>query len=117
MNTDLLKTTNDNLTKLNYSVLIEKKQDGYQATVWGMPDYQIFAKTREEAISNIHQLVNAHLQKFEIVSQEIELSKSEHPLMKFAGMYQNNPLFNEVQASIESYRRELDGEMDVEDEA
>ncbi|MDF5718112.1 MAG: type II toxin-antitoxin system HicB family antitoxin, partial [Rhizonema sp. NSF051] len=103
--------------KLNYSVVIEKKEDGYQATVWGMPEYQVFAKTREEVLFNIHQLVNAHLQKLEIVSQEIELSKSEHPLMKFAGMYQNNPLFNEVLASIESYRRELDAEMNLEDEA
>ncbi|MBD2774228.1 type II toxin-antitoxin system HicB family antitoxin [Iningainema tapete] len=117
MTTDLLKTPDDNLPKLNYSVLIEKKEDGYQATVWGMPEYQVFAATREEALSNLHQLINARLQKVEIVSQEIELSKSEHPWMKFAGMYQNNPLFNEVLASIESYRRELDAEMDVEDEA
>lgn len=53
----------------------------------------------------------------EIVSQEVELTKYEHPWMKFAGMYQDNPLFNEVLAHIESYRRELDAEIDVEDEA
>ena len=117
MTTDLLKTTADNLPKLNYSVLVEKKEGGYQATVCGMAEYQASAATREEALSNLHQLVNAHLQTVEIVSQEVELTKYEHPRMKFAGMYQDNPLFNEVLAHIEGYRCELDAEIDVEDEA
>ncbi|WP_013320389.1 DUF2281 domain-containing protein [Gloeothece verrucosa] len=34
--------------------------------------------------------------------------KSEHPWLKFAGMYENNPLFEEVLNEIENYRQQLD---------
>jgi hypothetical protein len=44
---------------------------------------------------------------------EIVPSNREHPWMKFAGMYEDNPLFDEVLADIEAYRRELDEEMEA----
>ncbi|WP_017744174.1 hypothetical protein [Scytonema hofmannii] len=43
------------------------------------------------------------------------MPKSEHPWMKFAGMYKDNSLFDEVVLNIEAYRRELDTEMGTED--
>jgi hypothetical protein len=48
----------DNLSKLNYPVLIEEKEGGYQATVWGLPEFQVFAATREDALNNLHKLMN-----------------------------------------------------------
>ncbi|MUG97015.1 type II toxin-antitoxin system HicB family antitoxin [Scytonema sp. UIC 10036] len=116
MTTNLIKNIPDRLSKVNYSVLVEAKEGGYQATVWGLPDCQVFAATRENALLHLHELVIARLQNVEIITQEIEVPKSEHPWMKFAGMYQDNPLFNEVVSNIEAYRRELDTEMDTEDE-
>lgn len=110
MTTNLTKSISDNLSKLNYSVLVEAKDGGYQATVWGLPDCQVFATTREDALLHLHELVNARLQNVEILTQEIVASKSEHPWMKFAGMYKDNPLFDEVVSNIENYRRELDTE-------
>ncbi|MFN6513455.1 MAG: type II toxin-antitoxin system HicB family antitoxin [Nostoc sp. CreGUA01] len=116
MISNLLTNTPNSASKINYSVLVEAKEDGYQATVWGLPDCQVFSATREEALKNLHELVNTRFQNVEIVNQEIEAPKSEHPWMKFAGMYKNNPLFDDVLSNIAAYRRELDAEMDSEDE-
>lgn len=46
----------------------------------------------------------------EIVSLESELPKPEHPWMKFAGMFKDDPDFEEVLADIATYRNELDEE-------
>jgi predicted RNase H-like HicB family nuclease len=116
MSGNLLKNTINELSTVNYSVLVEAKEGGYQATVWGLQDCQVFAATREEALKNLHELVNTRLKNVEIVTQEIEAPKSEHPWMKFAGMYQDNPLFNDVLSNMEDYRRELDAEIGAEDE-
>ncbi|MBG1269226.1 type II toxin-antitoxin system HicB family antitoxin [Nostoc sp. WHI] len=113
MTNDLLKNTTNSPSIFKYSVLVEVKEDGYQATVWGLPDCQVFSATREEALKNLHELVNTRFQNVEIVNQEIEASKSDHPWMKFAGMYKDNPLFEDVLSNIEAYRRELDAEIDI----
>ena len=112
MTSNLLKNTANDLSKLDYSVLVEQKESGYQATVWGLPDCQVFAKTREEALNNLHELVKTRLQNVEIVTQEIEAPKSEHPWMKFAGKYKDDPQFDNMLADIEEYRRTLDAEME-----
>ena len=44
----------------------------------------------------------------EIIPLEIEQSPPKHPWLKFAGMFRDDPLFGEVLAEIENYRRELD---------
>ena len=113
MTTNLIKDGADNLSKLNYSVLVEAKEGGYQATVWGLPDCQVFAQTREDALNNLRELVNTRLQSVEIVTQKIDASKTEHPWMKFAGMFKDDPMFDEVLAHIDEYRREIDAEIIV----
>ncbi|MEB3343239.1 hypothetical protein [Okeania sp.] len=57
--------------------------------------------------------MTARLEKVEIVSLEIERPKPEHPWMKFAGMFKDDPDFEEVQAFIEEDRRQLDAEMEI----
>ena len=112
MSSNLLKNTANHLSKLNYSVLVEAKEGGYQATVWGLPDCQVFAQTREDALNNLHEIVKTRLKNVEIVTQEIEAPETEHPWMKFAGKYKDDPQFDDMLADIEAYRRELDAEME-----
>ncbi|MCC5641257.1 type II toxin-antitoxin system HicB family antitoxin [Nostoc sp. CHAB 5844] len=111
MTTNFIKAEPNKLSKLNYSVLVEAKDNGYQATVWGLPNCQVFATTREDALHNLHALMNSRLKNVEIVTQELEPSSSEHPWMKFAGMFKDDPQFDEMLADIAAYRRELDAEM------
>ncbi|PAX51326.1 HicB family protein [Brunnivagina elsteri] len=114
MTTNLIKETTNNLSKLNYSILVEAKADGYQATVWGLSDCQVFATTKQEALNNLHELMEYRFKNIEIATQEIEVSKSkpEHPWMKFAGKYKDDPQFDDMLADIEAYRHELDAEME-----
>lgn len=111
MTQDLLKNTANDSSKLNYSVLVEATEGGYQATVWGLPECQVLAQTREEALNNLHEVVKNRFKNVEIIVQEIEAPKTEHPWMKFAGMFKDDPMFDEVLAHIDEYRRELDAEM------
>ena len=114
MNTNSLTLIPSNLPKLTYSVLIEEdKKKGYKATVWGLPDSTAFGTTREEALTNLRQLLTARIGKAEIVSLEIENPHFQHPWMKFAGMFKDDPDFDEVLAFIEADRRELDAEMEA----
>lgn len=112
MTTNLIKNTTET-DKLNYSILIEAKEGGYQATVWGLPDCQVFATTKEEAINNLYELMENRLQNVEIVIQETQTPiTNEHPWMKFAGKYKDDPQFDDMLADIEAYRRELDADME-----
>ncbi|NEO78304.1 hypothetical protein [Moorena sp. SIO4G3] len=64
----------------------------------------------KEANANIRQLLSERLAQADIISLEVESVNNEHPWMEFAGMYANNPLFDEVLADIAAYRDEIDAE-------
>ncbi len=92
-----------------YDVLIEHKiEGGVTATVLGWQDCQAQGSTKAEALDKLHQLLTTRLQNTEIVSLEIDLAKPEHPWMKFAGMFKDDPDFEELLADIAVYRHELD---------
>ncbi|MEA5619421.1 hypothetical protein VB711_16450, partial [Cronbergia sp. UHCC 0137] len=66
--------------------------------------------TKEEALNNLIQLFQAR--KPEIVTLELEPDKTEHPWMRFAGIHKDNPLFEEVIASMEEERNALDSQIE-----
>lgn len=113
MTIDIKVTETTNISKLAYPVLIEAQQEGgYQATLLSMPGFQASGATREEALQNLRQVLKARLEKADIVSLEIDNPQYEHPWIKFAGMYKDNPLFGEVLENIEAERRKMDEEME-----
>lgn len=114
MTTESLLNKSEALNKLDYSVIIEEIKAGlYSATVWGLPDCKATGATREEALTNVRQVLTARLEKAEIVSLEMEIPKPEHPWMKFVGMFKDDPDFDEVLADIKALRRERDAEMEA----
>ena len=97
------------LTKHSYEVLIEHQPEGKViATVLGWQDCQVKGATKEEALNKLRHLLTSRLQNTEIVSLDIEILISEHPWMKFASMFKDDPDFEDVLADIEAYRREVD---------
>ena len=111
MNLTVKTYPNNTAPKLNYDVLIENQQDGgVSATVLGLPDFKSSGVTKEEALEKLIQLLQER--KPEIVTLEIEPPQTEHPWMKFAGMFKDDPQFDEVLAYIEADRRELDAQME-----
>lgn len=107
MNLSVTTSLTKTVPKLTYDVLIENQQDGrVSATVLGLPDIKSSGATKEEALEKLIQLLQER--KPEIVTLEIEPPQSEHPWMKFAGMFKDDPQFDEILAYIEADRRELD---------
>jgi predicted RNase H-like HicB family nuclease len=96
-------------TEHNYSILIETpKTGGYRATAMGLPNCRAKGATREIALQNIREVLTNRLNQSEIVTLKIESPRSEHPWRQFAGIFQNDPQFEEVQADIKVYRQEIE---------
>jgi predicted RNase H-like HicB family nuclease len=94
------------------TILIEQETEGkYQAVALGWEECKAEGNSREEVITNISRVVGDRLEKSELISLAIQPPKPEHPWMKFAGMYKDNPLFDEVVAYMEADRNTLDEEM------
>ncbi len=93
----------------NYAILIETpKSGGYRATALGLPNCRAKGETRELALQNIRQLLTTRLSQSEIVTLKIDSPQPEHPWMQFAGMFQNDPQFEDMQADIQAYRQEIE---------
>jgi predicted RNase H-like HicB family nuclease len=97
--------------KYNYDVLIEYQEDGLvSAKVLGCSDAQVTADSKEEALKQLQQLLTTGWENKEIVSLEVKKPQKEHPWLKFAGMYDNNPLMNEFFAEIEANRQQTEND-------
>jgi predicted RNase H-like HicB family nuclease len=94
-----------------YSILIETpKSGGYRATALGLPNCRAKGATRELALQNIRELLTTRLSHSEIITLKIDSPQSQHPWMQFAGMFQNDPQFEEMQADIQAYRQGIEEE-------
>lgn len=98
-------------TEQNYSILIETpKTGGYRATALGLPNCRAKGATREIALENVRELLTTRLSQSEVVTLKIDSPQPKHPWKQFAGMFQNDPQFEEMQADIQVYRQEIDRE-------
>ncbi|BDA74908.1 hypothetical protein CAL7716_090740 [Calothrix sp. PCC 7716] len=94
------------------SIVLEDKQgEGFLATVLGLPECKAQGVNRQEALDNIQKVLFDHLQGSEIIEINID---TEHPLLKLAGIFQDDPQFNDMLAFIEADRRELDAKLQAE---
>src|SRR5205807_3482158 len=88
-------------------VLIERvKGDGYRAR--GTEPFAISAKgaTREEALAKLRAKIQTRLKNgTEIVG--LEIGPQPDPWMEFAGMFKDDPLFDDWQKAIAQYRRKV----------
>ncbi|YAF95141.1 MAG: type II toxin-antitoxin system HicB family antitoxin [Nodularia sp. CChRGM 3473] len=106
-------SSNTDTSKLSYGVLLEHEQDGrFSAVVLGLSDCKSSGKTENEALENLQQLLQKRLQNSKIVTLEIDSPQTDNPWMKVAGMYKDNPLFDEVLAEIEAERCKVEAEME-----
>lgn len=106
MNLSFVKSPRKNSNQKTLEVLVEQVENGVAATVIGLPSHTTQGHTKEEALTKLHELLTAR--EAEVVSMKIEPSKAEHPWMKFAGKYKDDPHFDEMLEYIEADRRALD---------
>ncbi|WP_315788032.1 type II toxin-antitoxin system HicB family antitoxin [Fischerella sp. JS2] len=106
-------SSNSDASKLTYTVLVESEPDGrFSAVVLGLSDCKSSGKTENEALENLQQLLQKRLQNSRIVTLEIDSPQTDNPWLKVAGMYKDNPLFDEVLADIKAERSKVDTQME-----
>ncbi|BAY90151.1 MULTISPECIES: type II toxin-antitoxin system HicB family antitoxin [unclassified Tolypothrix] len=97
----------------SYNALIEKNQDGtFSATLIGLSDCKSIGQTENEAIEKLQDMLQARLSNSKLVTLQIQSLKTENPWIKVAGMYKDNPLFDEVLAEIEAERQIISAEQE-----
>lgn len=87
------------LNTLSWHILLEPQVDG-QVVAWvaEWPDCRVVAESREEAIADLKVMLEDKGKTIEIeplLIQTGEAASTEHPLMKFAGIFKDDPDFIE----------------------
>ncbi|MDZ8261002.1 hypothetical protein [Nostoc sp. ChiQUE01b] len=93
----------------NWNILLETTADGFTtATVLEVPDCQIKDKTKLGAVEKVQQLLQKRLAKAEIfkIPAPIQALEEENPLMKFAGIFQDDPDFMEIIKEMRAERED-----------
>lgn len=99
---------------MTYSAVIEsEEQERYRATLLRWPHLSAEGATKEEAVEGLRKVVRDRLARAEIVHIEVDLPEPANPWLQSAGMSQSDPMFDQLVADMEAYRRELD----VDDDA
>ena len=89
----------------NWNILLESRDDGFTvATVLEVPNLQTTDKTKQGAIEKIRQLLQERLAKAEIIQISLPKKMNNNPLMKFAGIFENDPDFQEIMSEIKTER-------------
>ena len=82
--------------------------NGYRATGGPPLAASVEAPTREEALARLKELLDARLRNgAEVVP--LETAPQPHPLAEFAGMFKDDPYFEEVLEIMAENRRKMDG--------
>ena len=92
---------------MTYRVFLQQTEgDGYRATPLLFPDCAAVGTTRDEAMADLTRALNERLSQGEIVT--VEVGEPEHPWLKGAGLFEDDPSFDDFLAEIECYRHEVD---------
>ncbi|MGF1542706.1 MAG: hypothetical protein ACFCU5_20080 [Pleurocapsa sp.] len=98
------------------NVLVKQESSGrVSAMVLGLPEYQVESTDRVSALASLQKLLATSLESAEIISLEIEQNQPTHPWMKFAGMFKDDPNFDEMLEDIEEFRQEKNAELNILD--
>ncbi len=93
-----------------YEVAVENNGEGYTATVMAWPSCVATGRTRTEALVQLQDDVRRRLEAVEFVSLEVDGPQPEHPMLRFAGVFKDDPLFDQVMEEIAAYRREVEAD-------
>jgi len=100
---------------MTYDVILRKNQNKYIARVRDWPEVVIEEETREAALTQIKQHLMAYLsQAPEVIPIELAPgAAAEHPWLQFAGMWADDPTWDDFVTEVAAYRQEIDA-ADVE---
>jgi len=95
---------------MTYEVILRKNLNKYIARVRDWPEVVIEEETREAAIAQIKQQLRAYLsQPPEVIRIELEpAAPGEHSWLQFAGIWADDPTWDDFVAEVAAYRQEMD---------
>ena len=93
---------------MTYDVLLTKKDKKFIARVREWPEIMVEGETEEEVLVKAQADLKSLLVSGRIVQLDLEVKPDDHPWLKFAGMFADDPDWDEFQESIHQYREEID---------
>ena len=93
---------------MTYDVLVTKKDEKSIARVRAWPEIVGEGDTEEDALTKVQADLKSLLMDGRVVQIDLDVTPTEHPWQPFAGMFADDPDWDEFQASIGRYREELD---------
>lgn len=110
-----LTTTNSALPELTIPLILEVQASGaIAASTPAFPDCRVEAATRSEAIAHLTQQLQQRLAHSELMSLTLAVPiKVESPWNELFGLYQNDPDFAEIAASLRA-ERDIDDDSEVD---
>ena len=100
---------------MRYTVFLRKGQDQYVAVAPLLPACSARGQTREEALKNLQEVIERSLTDTEITTVEVSgstPSASSNVWLETAGMFKDDPLYDEMLAEAAAYRRTVDEQRD-----
>lgn len=91
----------------DWNILLETADDGSTiATVLEVPNLQTSEATKQDAIVKVKRLLQERLAKAEIIKVSLtdKSSESKNPLMKFAGIFQDDADFVDIMHNLQAER-------------
>lgn len=96
---------------MSYQIFVQNQlHNGYQAMVIGLPDCVAEGETEEEAVAGAKEALNHWLARGKLVTVNLENDQTDNPWLKLCGKYKDDPTWDDFQANIAAYRRQLNEE-------
>ncbi|MDZ7959858.1 MAG: hypothetical protein RMY34_18575 [Aulosira sp. DedQUE10] len=90
---------------LKVTLLVETLKNGeFAASIFEFPNFLVVAQTREEAIAQLQATFLERLSHIEAISWNVPLDASPPTWMQFAGVFQDDPDFQEIMDKIRAER-------------
>ncbi|MDY0091782.1 MAG: hypothetical protein RBT80_03690 [Candidatus Vecturithrix sp.] len=95
-----------------YDVILTRNKDTFTARVKEWPVVKVKANSRERAIQQVKARLREYLtRQIEVIQVDIPFPEpNQNPWLETFGRFKDNPTFEDMQAEIVAYRKELDSE-------
>ena len=96
---------------MRYTVFLKRHDGQYTAVVPLLPTCSAQGRTREEVLQNVQMAIEQTLSEMEITTVEVNVPPhpaTSNPWLETAGMFKDDPLFDEMLAEVAAYRQALD---------
>lgn len=107
----------DGPTATSYDILLTRQaNNGYLARPVLMPELVVVGKDEQEALARVCTAITEHQTESRIVQVTLPVNQQteEDPWLRFAGMWQDDPNWEQFQADIAAHRRWIDAQTQSE---